>query len=435
MGAPRSRRPADRPAVRSAAADRPSRVVRIVTDQGGQPHRMLTDHPHRGRPPRRPPRRPRGAGGRPARAPVRGVHGDRRPRPGREGRPRPDRRRPVRLERPAAALGRARRRRAQAPGRGADPDGHHPGHPRRATTGRRSTAPTTSRRWPAAPAGDDLVTVLDARPSDGPPRRAATRSSYGPRLRHQARAAQPARRPRRRRPTPTAGADLADRAGPRLDRDPGQDRPRRGRHHDRGDRARPASTTSRSATGTRPRQAKAGAVTYAYAGRPGAGRPRPGPGRQGAARRARRTRRQADGHGRGARSGRTRFEKRRARRRRRSAASPRSSSASPTRADPGPRPRRAARRRPAGRARPRHRRGRDGARAVVPQGPRPRRLAAGPDRGRAAVARHDRRGVHPRPRGADRRARGRPASTAEAAELRDALRLGRLLLAGHEVTL
>ena len=76
--------------------------------------------------------------------------------------------------------------------------------------------------------------------------------------------------------------------------------------------------------------------------------------------------------------------------------------------------------------------------AVVPQGPRPRRSAARPDRGRPAVARHDRRRVHPRPRGADRRARGRPArppSADAAAELRDALRLGRLLLAGHEVTL
>ena len=71
-----------------------------------------------------------------------------------------------------------------------------------------------------------------------------------------------------------------------------------------------------------------------------------------------------------------------------------------------PRPRRPDRRRPPGRARPRHRRDRDGARPVVPQGPGPRRVAARPDRGHAAVARHDRGRVHPRPRGADRRARG-----------------------------
>ena len=76
---------------------------------------------------------------------------------------------------------------------------------------------------------------------------------------------------------------------------------------------------------------------------------------------------------------------------------------------PGPRARRAARRRPPGRAGPRHRRDRDGARAVVPQGAGPRPLDAGADRGRPPVAGHGGGRVHPRPRGAHRRAARRPA--------------------------
>ena len=61
---------------------------------------------------------------------------------------------------------------------------------------------------------------------------------YGRRLRHQARPVQPARRTRR--VDRCGGCDLADRHGPRLDRHPRQDRSRRGRHHDRGDRRTPA---------------------------------------------------------------------------------------------------------------------------------------------------------------------------------------------------
>ena len=50
--------------------------------------------------------------------------------------------------------------------------------------------------------------------------------------------------------------------------DPRQDRPRRGRDHDRRDRRQPVSTTSRSVTGTRRSRAAAGTVTYAYSGAP-----------------------------------------------------------------------------------------------------------------------------------------------------------------------
>ncbi len=53
-----------------------------------------------------------------------------RPRDRREGRPRPDRGRPVRLQHPAEALGRPRRRGAEAARGDEDPDGHHPGHAR-----------------------------------------------------------------------------------------------------------------------------------------------------------------------------------------------------------------------------------------------------------------------------------------------------------------
>ena len=58
-----------------------------------------------------------------------------------------------------------------------------------------------------------------------------------PRLRHQAGPAQPARRRPRCRAAATARRTWQIGDGPRLDRDPGQDRPRRGRHHGRGDRA------------------------------------------------------------------------------------------------------------------------------------------------------------------------------------------------------
>ncbi len=98
--------------------------------QGGSPpHAPLAAH--RRRASRRPSRRPRGRRGRPARAPVRRVQGQRGPRDQRAGRPVPRRGRPVRLERPAQALGRARGRGARAAREGADPLRPRPRHPRR----------------------------------------------------------------------------------------------------------------------------------------------------------------------------------------------------------------------------------------------------------------------------------------------------------------
>ena len=130
MGAPRSRHRRGSPEMIRHQSWRGDSSVASVTARRQRPLPDAQDHPHRGRPSRCATRRSRRAGGRPARAPIRGLQGDHRPCPDREGRPLPDRRRPVRLERPAAPLGRARRRRTQAPGRGPDPDGHHPGHPR-----------------------------------------------------------------------------------------------------------------------------------------------------------------------------------------------------------------------------------------------------------------------------------------------------------------
>ena len=72
---------------------------------------------------------------------------------------------------------------------------------------------------------------------------------------------------------------------------------------------------------------------------------------------------------------------------------------------PGPGARRPADRRPPRRARPRPARDGDVADRLVPQGAPARRLGPGADRRAAALARHDRRGVHPRPGGTDRRAR------------------------------
>ena len=137
-------------------------------------------------------------------------------------------------QRPAAPLGRARRRAAQAAGRGARSGRSSSRAPTTATTARRSTAPTTSRRSPAA-ADDDLVTVLTPDHPARPPASPATSSSTA--------GASPRSAPRTARsrastssPHADGARDVARRAGPRLDRDPGQDRPRRRRHHDRGDR-------------------------------------------------------------------------------------------------------------------------------------------------------------------------------------------------------
>ena len=115
----------------------------------------------------------------------------------REGRPVPDRRRPVRLERPAAPLRRARRRRAQAPRRGADPDGHHPGHPRRL----RPRLDLPRLRPPRAGRHDARATAW-SRSSTRTIRRSTWPRCdavvHGRVFADQARAAQPARRRRRR---------------------------------------------------------------------------------------------------------------------------------------------------------------------------------------------------------------------------------------------
>ena len=58
----------------------------------------------------------------------------------------------------------------------------------------------------------------------------------------------------------------------------------------------------------------------------------------------------------------------------------------------------------------------------------------GTDQGAASVAGHHPGRIHPGPRGPDPRARGGRVDAAEAAEQRDVLRLGRLLLGGHEVS-
>ena len=398
MGAPRSR---PRPVAAVVMWQTPRTSDR--DSQGGEPHhRMLrlihtadvhlgARHDDLGEQARRP-----------ARAPVRGLQGRRRSRARREGRPLPDRRRPVRLERPAAPVRRAGRRRAQAPGRAPDPDGHHPGHPRRLRPGVDLPRLRPARRWPAT-----------AR------RRPRHRPRPGP-------AVGPPGDLRRRRPRPVFatkraphsplrdldatpgrdGRDVADRDGPRRDRDPRQDRPRRGRHHDRGDRRDATSTTWRSATGTRPRPGRPAPSPTPTRARPSRSRStRTAPARScswsSTSAPARRTvtveERQV---------GRTRFEKReidaatvasqpalveaprRARPIRTSSSTSASSASGPTSSTSTS---------TRSRARSRRRSSRSASAT---------RLAARPDRGPAAVAGHDRRRVHPRPRGADRRARG-----------------------------
>ena len=144
-------------------------------------------------------------------------------------------------------------------------------------------------------------------------------------------------------------------------------------------------------------------------GRARGGRARPGPRRQGAPRRARRAGRQADRHDRAIDRSAGPGSRRPRSTRRRSTASRRSSRSSPPRADP------------------------DLVLDVKLVGIRRDELdldplemetsltgsflkvrlrdgsVPGADRRAAALARHDRRGVHPRPGGADRRARGGPA--------------------------
>ena len=105
----------------------------------------------------------------------------------------------------------------------------------------------------------------DARSADGPLPRAQDRRPR-PGLRDQARAGEPAEGPRRRRRP--ARRHLAHRDGPRLDRHPGQDRPRRGRRHHRGDRGERTRLPRARPLALRPGGARPGAVTYAYSGAP-----------------------------------------------------------------------------------------------------------------------------------------------------------------------
>ena len=161
------------------------------------------------------------------------FRGRRRPRHRREGRPVPRRRRPVRLERPAASA----RWSASPPS--------SPGSPRPAsarswcrarttsTTGRRSIAPTTSRRMAGTPPGRGDGHRPHAGSPVGPPRRRSTPSST-------ARASRPSARrtarcttsPPSRRPTPPGSIGVLH----DVRRDPRPHRPRRRRGHGRGDR-------------------------------------------------------------------------------------------------------------------------------------------------------------------------------------------------------
>ena len=80
----------------------------------------------------------------------------------------------------------------------------------------------------------------------------------------------------------------------------------------------------------------------------------------------------------------------------------------------------------------------DALRRRLPAGPRAGPQPAGAHRGRAAARRDHLRRVHPQRRGPHRGPGGlggRRRRQREAGELRDVLRLGRLLLAGQEVTL
>ena len=280
--------------------------------------------------------------------------------------------------------------------------------PTTCSTARRSTARTTCRdgRRHAATAAT-LVTVLDP---EHPSVHLAALDDDRPRpgLPDEARPAQPApgRRRRRGRIAGRGGArHLAHRDGPRLDRR-SRARPTATRSSSRPRRSpRPASTTSPSVTGTPPRAA------------------RPGRSRTPTRARPRRSRSTRIGRARscwsssmstaGKRT--TKIDERQvgtddvhqARDRRRHDRQPaRTDRAAGRQAGPGPRPRRPAGRCPPRRSRPGPRRDRGRPRARVPQGPRPRRVGAGADRRAAAVARHDRRRVHPRPRGPHRRARG-----------------------------
>ena len=252
---------------------------------------------------------------------------------------------------------------------------------------------------------DDMVTVLDPGPSVGPPRRRCDVIVHGQVFAHQARAAQPARGTSRR-PMPTgppppgtsawSTARSRSRARPTATRS--SSRPRRS--------PRPGSTTSPSATGTRPSRARPAAVTYAYAGAPEAvalDQDRAGKVLLVELDETAGTR---DRHGRGARGRPDPLRQARARRGDRRRASRRSSSTWPrgptrTSCSTSGSSASAATSSTSTSTRSRRRWRRRSSRSAsgtcrVPA------LTEGP----LPVARHDRRRVHPRPRGPDRRARG-----------------------------
>ena len=312
--------------------------------------------------------------------------------------------------------------------------GARPRHPRRLrpVVGLPRLRPRRASRAP--PGETSCVTVLTPeRPVD--PHRAPRRRRPGPVLRDQARAAQPAARTS---PPRGAGCDLEDRPAPRRDRDPRPDRPRRGRdHHDE----IAASGLDYLALGHwhSAQAAKAGGVTYAYAGAPepvAVDQDRAGKVLLVDARRARRARKSSRSSERAV--GRTAFERRGRRRGHRSSPSRRSSTGlagvgrpdlvldvrligvRPDELDLDPGEVEEALRGvvpPAARAR--HRASRRSPRARCRR-PRPSRArSSGTSRAGSPTSRRGRRRR-------DRRGR---------ASCGTSLRLGRLLLAGHEVTL
>ena len=413
-----------------ARPEAPSRAGSPAPSRDATMRRDAAPAPHRRRPPRGPPRRPRRAGGRAARAPVRRLPGDGRPRPRREGRRRPGRRRPLRLEHAATALRRARRR----PSSGASPTrrsgpSSSPA-PTTSTTGRRSTGPTTSPALAGLPADTDRLVVLTPDRPDvvlGPLDLAVHGRVFATK-----------RAPR----SPLAGFDVAadERATWHVGMIhgslsiPEQDGARRGRLHERRGRGLASRLPRPRPLALHPAGPRRG-DPLGLQRRPRAGRPRPGPGGERPPRHARSSATA------GARStveerrvGRTRFER-----------------VEVDAAEVGSQP--ALVERLAALADP------DLVLDVRLIGVRPDDLDLVPDeverelgerffrvrvrdasagrpaRRPAAAARHDRRCARPRPR-RRRSPRPRPqAATSEARETREALRLARLLLDGREVTL
>ena len=329
----------------------------------------------------------------------------RRPRDRREGRPVPRRRRPVRLERPAQALGGARGRRARPARAGPDPLGAGPGHPRRLRplVGLPRLRP---RGHGGHAAGRGRWSPSSRRTTRGSTSQALDAVVHGPCFptKRAPRAARCATSPPSRRPTPpgSIGVLHASVAIPgRTDHDEvvvtveeiaasGLDYLALGHWHSR---------AGRQDQGRHLR----------VRGRAGAGRRRPGQGRQGAAGDARRRqdRRSTPWRSSSATSARRRSSGARSTRRRSESQPALVDEAHDQGADPDLVLDVRAHRRPARRARPRHRRrSRQALRAIVPAGARPRREPPGPDRGRAAARGDDRRRVHPQRRGADRRPRG-----------------------------